>query len=32
MKSGWEYVDESGIREKMTPYTLAARQTTGANE
>ena len=24
MKSGWEYVDESGIREKMAPYTLAA--------
>lgn len=24
MKSGWEYVDESGTREKMAPYTLAA--------
>jgi len=24
MKSGWEYVEENGVREKMAPYTLVA--------
>ena len=23
MKSGWEYVDENGVREKLAPKTLA---------